>query len=459
MILGFVLTLRTKHLNTAPRKELKLKKILLMLIGSTLIIFATCGGLAFLHFEVNAKLKQLDNLRRADLTSSSESASVALLQGSFTEAIRRANETVGANGLGCVEVEYNGEKLNSCVDASDRFIVNVLYMPGNKSVVLGTLTGHYASQDTYQELWSLLLKILLWTLIVAFGLFFTFASLIKFLQNEWEVASGKVFGLHQSSTGLREKSSYISEVNQAANSFLQAKKSVVELEAAETIIENAAQVAHDIRSPLCALEAISLSANGLQDKQQRIFKQALSRMRSVCDELSFKKLNSLRPQKEPGSDLKRREKDNEVKENLKKLFEEKSIQAFDSKSITQDISIDIPDGVFLQGLEVTTLIRVLSNLFDNAIEAIETEGGVRFSANLTNNNTWISFHISDNGRGLPPDQLELVGSKGFTFGKTEGNGLGLFNAKQSVESAGGVFVFDSWLGKGSVVEIRLPISE
>ncbi|HRK02544.1 MAG TPA: ATP-binding protein [Oligoflexia bacterium] len=66
------------------------------------------------------------------------------------------------------------------------------------------------------------------------------------------------------------------------------------------------------------------------------------------------------------------------------------------------------------------LARIISNILNNAKEADATE--VRISVKQSRD--VVEVVISDNGRGIPAEVLAKLGSKGATFGKSGGTGLG-----------------------------------
>lgn len=104
--------------------------------------------------------------------------------------------------------------------------------------------------------------------------------------------------------------------------------------------------------------------------------------------------------------------------------------------------------------EASQLERLLSNLLDNAVEAVRDEGQVTVTTALVKG--MIELTVKDTGRGIPADVLPRLGQKRATFGKAEGSGLGLYHAKSCVESWGGSLQVDSKLGEGTTVRLRLP---
>lgn len=98
--------------------------------------------------------------------------------------------------------------------------------------------------------------------------------------------------------------------------------------------------------------------------------------------------------------------------------------------------------------------RVLSNLIDNAVEAIEGSGQVRI--NVDERDGQIRLLVCDSGRGIPAEVLPSLMKKGKTFGKPSGSGLGLHAAKQTLEAWNGTLQIESAVGEGTTVTVMLP---
>jgi len=102
--------------------------------------------------------------------------------------------------------------------------------------------------------------------------------------------------------------------------------------------------------------------------------------------------------------------------------------------------------------DIEMLKTVLRNLGSNAIKFSKTGGAININAEVNSDNVTIS--VSDNGNGIPPDDLaklfnisEVLTTKG-TAGET-GTGLGLLLCKDFVEKHGGKIWAESEEGKGS----------
>lgn len=110
-------------------------------------------------------------------------------------------------------------------------------------------------------------------------------------------------------------------------------------------------------------------------------------------------------------------------------------------------------------LEVHTdpsqLQQVLLNILKNAVEAVDTNGQVRIS--VQSDNEQVTVKISDNGRGIAPEDLKNIFTPFFTTKPHgEGTGLGLAICYIIMERLKGKIDVESALGKGSTFAISLP---
>jgi signal transduction histidine kinase len=102
------------------------------------------------------------------------------------------------------------------------------------------------------------------------------------------------------------------------------------------------------------------------------------------------------------------------------------------------------------------LLRVFTNILQNAVEAIpeDREGIVTVSLKREDHQGLIT--ISDNGKGIPNDIVEKIFSPYFTT-KGSGTGLGLAMTKKIIEFWKGKIWFETEQGKGTSFFIRLPL--
>ncbi len=105
------------------------------------------------------------------------------------------------------------------------------------------------------------------------------------------------------------------------------------------------------------------------------------------------------------------------------------------------------------------LESALWNIIANANDAIaDRKDGTVTISNLVAENS-ILIAISDNGCGIDKEVQEKLFKPGFTHGKENGNGFGLYGAKEIVEAHNGKIWFKSKKQKGTCFYIELPTKQ
>ncbi len=124
------------------------------------------------------------------------------------------------------------------------------------------------------------------------------------------------------------------------------------------------------------------------------------------------------------------------------------VRIYDDYSISTEFAVSGSEGEFKS---------VISNLIDNAVEALNAKGHVQVA--MAHKGSRLEISVKDNGHGIPADVLPKLMTYRGTFGKADGNGLGLFHAKKVVATMGGKISIESQLAVGTSVEIHLPMSK
>ena len=101
------------------------------------------------------------------------------------------------------------------------------------------------------------------------------------------------------------------------------------------------------------------------------------------------------------------------------------------------------------------IMKVVTNLVLNAIEASPPETPVHLSTTQTNN--WVVLTVVDSGCGMTPEFLNQSLFKPFQTTKKSGLGIGMFQSKLIVEAHAGRISVTSLPNKGTTFEISLPV--
>lgn len=101
--------------------------------------------------------------------------------------------------------------------------------------------------------------------------------------------------------------------------------------------------------------------------------------------------------------------------------------------------------------------RAMQNLIDNAVAAVEQELSPEITVHLSMIKSEIDLRISDNGCGVDTKTLRWIFEPFDTTATIErGVGLGLFITKKVLEEHRGNLLFESRLGEGTIVTLRIP---
>jgi signal transduction histidine kinase len=108
-------------------------------------------------------------------------------------------------------------------------------------------------------------------------------------------------------------------------------------------------------------------------------------------------------------------------------------------------------------IDRTQLIRIITNLVKNAIQAIPENQEIKsiiVTVKKEQNNVLIT--VADNGIGIQPKDISRIFEPKFTT-KSSGMGLGLGIIKNIIENYKGTITFETEFGKGTTFTVSLPI--
>ncbi|WP_159946497.1 sensor histidine kinase [Polaribacter septentrionalilitoris] len=106
-------------------------------------------------------------------------------------------------------------------------------------------------------------------------------------------------------------------------------------------------------------------------------------------------------------------------------------------------------------LDKTQLIRIVTNLVKNAIQATNKEENPSIDVKVTSEHNTVKISVSDNGKGIADDLKNLIFEPKFTT-KSSGMGLGLPMIKNIIEAYEGSISFTSTEGIGTEFVVILP---
>jgi len=222
---------------------------------------------------------------------------------------------------------------------------------------------------------------------------------------------------------------------------------------AEYKINISKQVAHDIRSPLSALTMILGSTFEIPEDRRLIIRNATQRINDIANQLLSSTKSTSISQSQLNIDT-----TNSVEllsGIVDVLVSEKRIQYRDRLRINIEADLQNSYGIFAK-INALELKRVLSNLVNNSVESFTNESGnilISISESIEDKSK-VKLIVSDNGSGIPDQILNRLGQMGVSHGKdgiNSGSGLGIYHAKNTIESFGGKFDIETQIGRGTKI--------
>ena len=228
-------------------------------------------------------------------------------------------------------------------------------------------------------------------------------------------------------------------------------KQLKEKERLAAIGATAGMVGHDIRNPLQAIAGdLYLIDNDVASLPEGETKEGLQEsVKGIQDNLLYiaKIVEDLQDYAKPLKPNFERVKIDRVIEDVMLLIG----NVTSNHRVIIDVETGFPEFVS----DFSMLKRALTNLTQNAIQAMPDGGQLTLRANQKGARLLIS--VEDTGEGIP----EEVKPKLFTpmvTTKSKGQGLGLAVVKRLVEALNGTVTFESQEGKGTKFIVELPTS-
>lgn len=336
------------------------------------------------------------------------------------ELCKGDQQVIGANQdlLGC---KANGSFYEKVIEAR---------VPGSGSLIL------YARFNLISAFSPLVSSLVFALVLVFFGFYFIQSAQDRIKKDLFEPISGKLLG--QDNLEIKELLDLRNRIHEAKE--LEAQKAVT-----MAIQDNNQQVAHDIRSPIDAINALLKMANIPDSEIKSALEKAVKRANSVANYLLHSE---------------------------KKASDENHGNIFNFASVVNDIALEkgalfangiievlAPSNLFFKcKLSSDSLSRILSNIVDNGMLACDKNKKLKIS--LAQRENSIELEVVDSGRGISEEALKRLGEKGFTQRSEKdfsGTGRGVYSAKKILEEIGGEIKFSSKVGFGTTVKIRIPI--
>ncbi|KPA18133.1 integral membrane sensor signal transduction histidine kinase [Candidatus Magnetomorum sp. HK-1] len=248
-------------------------------------------------------------------------------------------------------------------------------------------------------------------------------------------------------------------IKQADNEKQQMNIKVVETGKMASVGQLASGVAHEINNPVAIMmEEAGWIMDLLEEEDlaksnnKEEFIRALQQIRTQgnrCKQITHKLLSFARKSDAVVEDV-----------QINSLIEEVvSLSAQRAKYSKVKIDLNLMKYLPLLKLSPSEMQQVLLNLINNALDAMDQNGGILYISSKINKNL-IEINIKDNGQGIPESNIDRIFDPFFTTKPVgKGTGLGLSICYGIIKKMGGEIEVQSVVDKGTCFKIKFPFNK
>ncbi len=220
--------------------------------------------------------------------------------------------------------------------------------------------------------------------------------------------------------------------------------------------EFVANVSHELRTPITTIKTYSetlIDSFNHEEKAELDFLKTINRESDrmtniVTDLLSLAKLDN----KKDSVDF----AEVDLVALVESVYDNFSLIV---KNTEKTMELIKPDFVYMVNIDVAKIEQVVKNIISNAVKYTDDDGNIKISFRSDISNYYVE--ISDDGFGIPKDDLPRIFERFYRVDKTRsremgGTGLGLSIAKELMNIHGGDIIVTSSEKRGSTFTLIFP---
>lgn len=366
------------------------------------------------------------------------------------------DEVISKKDLGRLTSERAFRLIQGINEEGKSLQASYTYIYNDDEEEIGILKLHYLQDNSSQDrdLREFLSRLGLLYILM----FFVAIALAYFLSSYITKSINTVIN-KMSKTGLNRKNEKIHlsgasiEIQKLVHAFNnmidELEESAVKLaqsEREQAWREMAKQVAHEIKNPLTPMRLTVQSFERRFDPEDPNIKE---KVKEYSDTLiqQIDVMSSIASAFSDFAQMPTKRKENVEVVGVIKM----ALDIFDKDFITYVPNKDSIDMI----LDKTQLVRIITNLVQNAIHATKEIESPIISLSLLDAKDCIKIIVKDNGKGIEDELEEMVFEPRFTT-KTSGMGLGLPMVRKIIEGYGGSIQFKSEVNVGTEFTVVLP---
>ncbi len=262
-----------------------------------------------------------------------------------------------------------------------------------------------------------------------------------------QIASGRL-DVRIAADTADELQRLVTDFNSMAATLREQRAELVRTHELKAWAEMSRQVAHDVKNPLTPIQLAAEHLQRVHDDRQR----PLGPVFDQCIATILQQVRLLRQIASEFSNFAAAPTPTLVDVRLHELLTDVIAPYLPGLAshtrVTNAVPADLPPAY----ADRTLLARALTNLVENALQAMPQGGDLRCAGWA--DDTHVVVTLTDTGIGMNADALARAFEPHFST-KTGGSGLGLANARRNIEACGGIITADSAPQQGTTMTVRL----
>ncbi|MFP3928242.1 MAG: sensor histidine kinase, partial [Desulfobacteraceae bacterium] len=230
---------------------------------------------------------------------------------------------------------------------------------------------------------------------------------------------------------------------------------LTEIEKAQRIAawrEVARRIAHEVKNPLTPIQ---LSAQRLKKRYGQKLGHEDGKVFEECTNMIINQVEALKWLVNEFSSFARMPALDPRPEDLEKIVRD-AVSLYKEAETGVHVSVEADQGLPLVNVDKEQMKRVVINLLDNAIAAMQGRGQVSITLRWNRDQGTAAMAVADNGKGIPPDHKERLFEPYFST-KKHGTGLGLAIVNTIISDHHGRIKVEDNVPRGTRFTVELPL--
>lgn len=217
--------------------------------------------------------------------------------------------------------------------------------------------------------------------------------------------------------------------------------------------EVARRIAHEVKNPLTPIQ---LSAQRIKKRYGQKIGKEDGKVFEECTDMIINQAEGLKRLVNEFSSYARMPTSNPVPDHIGDIIRE-AVSLFQETANNVKVVFRDSDGVPMLRLDREQMKRVMINLLDNAIAAVDESGTVVVDLSYDDRLDVVRIEIADDGKGIPPDHKMRLFEPYFST-KKHGTGLGLVIVNTIIRDHHGYIDVQDNVPRGTKFVIELPVT-